>query len=189
MPEVAPRTAPGLHVRQAAAGDVDVVVELVQSAYRGEGSRDGWTTEVDLLDGQRTDAAMVADSLADPDALLLVAQIDEGVVGCCELRRPPTEDHASLGLFAVRPRLQGVGVGRRVLDEGERIARDEWGRRRMRLEVIDLRAELIAWYRRCGYEETGETAPFPYGDQRFGQPRRPDLRFVVLEKSLADQPG
>ena len=165
------------------------MVELIQSAYRGDGSRDGWTTEADLLDGQRTDAEMIAASLADPDAHLLVADLDGDVVGCCELRRPAGADQASLGLFAVRPGLQGAGLGRRVLDEGERIVRDEWGRRRLRLEVIDLRSELIDWYRRRGYGATGETVPFPYGDQRFGLPRRPDLRFVVLEKPLADRRG
>jgi hypothetical protein len=53
------------------------------------------------------------------------------------------------------------------------------------MTVIHLRDTLIAWYERRGYRRTGETEPFPYGDERFGIPRRDDLYFVVLEKALA----
>ena len=52
------------------------------------------------------------------------------------------------------------------------------------MTVVQLRAELIAWYERRGYRPTGETRPFPYGDERFGTPRRDDLQFVVLHKRL-----
>jgi ribosomal protein S18 acetylase RimI-like enzyme len=87
-------------------------------------------------------------------------------------------------MFAVRPGLQGGGIGRGVLAECERIARDEWGMPAMRMTVITQRGELIAWYERRGYRRTGESKPFPYGDERFGIPKRDDLRFEVLEKSL-----
>jgi GNAT superfamily N-acetyltransferase len=88
------------------------------------------------------------------------------------------------GMFAVTPALQGGGVGKAVLAEAERIVRDDWQLPAMRMTVIDLRAELIAFYERRGYARTGATKPFPYGDPRFGLPRRDDLRFVVLEKRL-----
>jgi ribosomal protein S18 acetylase RimI-like enzyme len=84
----------------------------------------------------------------------------------------------------VRPELQGAGLGRVVLAEAERIAREEWGVREMHMTVIHLREDLIAWYERRGYRRTGEMSPFPYDDQRFGIPRRDDLQFELLVKAL-----
>ena len=57
-----------------------------------------------------------------------------------------------------------------------------WMLAALRMTVIDVRDELIAWYERRGYRRTGIRKPFPYGDTRFGVPRRDDLRFEVLEK-------
>jgi ribosomal protein S18 acetylase RimI-like enzyme len=87
-------------------------------------------------------------------------------------------------MFSVTPGLQGGGVGKQVLAEAERIAREEWACPAMRMTVIDIRDELIAFYERRGYARTGVKKPFPYGDARFGLPKRDDLRFEVLEKAL-----
>ena len=87
-------------------------------------------------------------------------------------------------MFAVRPGLQGGGLGTHLLAECERIAREDWALPVMRMTVIDVRDELIAFYQRRGYRRTGQFKPFPYGDARFGQPKRDDLRFEVLEKPL-----
>ena len=160
------------------------VVALVESAYRGETSRAGWTTEADLLDGQRTDEAEVRAVVTDPGGLLLLAEVDTALAGCCRLSGTP-EAPAMLGMFAVRPDLQGHSLGTALLFEAERLSRAEWGATALRLQVIAQRAELLAWYARRGYHPTGETLPFPYGDPRFGLPRRDDLEFVVLEKTLA----
>src|SRR5690606_8135754 len=94
-----------------------------------------------------------------------------------------------LGMFAVRPAIQGGGIGRAVLAAAERRVVVEWSVERMEMTVLDARPELIAWYRRRGYQPTGATDAFPYGDERFGTPRRPDLRFVVLAKDLAVSAG
>lgn len=169
----------------ATAVDVDDVVALVEAAYRGDASRQGWTTEADLLDGQRVDAAMVAELLTDGGAVVLTARSGATLVACCELRHHPADHEVHLGMFAVRPGLQGGGVGRRVLAEAEALARSRWGAGRMVLSVIDVRHELIGWYERRGYARTGETRPFPYGDERFGRPTRGDLRFALLAKELA----
>ena len=91
---------------------------------------------------------------------------------------------ANFGMFSVRPEQQGNGIGHRLLAEAERIAGEEWGCREMRMTVIDVREELLAWYLRRGYQRTGEYKPFPYGDERFGIPKRPDLRFELLRKPL-----
>ena len=87
-------------------------------------------------------------------------------------------------MFSVRPDAQGGGIGRSVLEEAERIARVTLGCVRMRMTVIDSREELIAYYQRRGYLRTGIKKPFPYGDPRYGLPKRDDLRFEVLEKPL-----
>lgn len=177
-----------LTFRHASATDVEAIVALVESAYRGEASRAGWTTEADLLDGQRTDAAAVADILRSPGSTMLLADADGALVGCCQLERRAGGE-AYFGMFSVRPGQQAQGLGRQLLAEAERIAADEWAARRMVMTVLAQRHELIAWYERRGYWVTGERKPFPYGDERFGIPQRPDLVFVVLAKPLASPAG
>jgi ribosomal protein S18 acetylase RimI-like enzyme len=175
-----------LTFRRAVAADVPAIVALVESAYRGEVSRAGWTTEADLLDGQRTDTEAVAAILSTPGGTVLVAEAAGQLVACCQLEQRPAAE-AYFGMFSVQPGGQGQGVGGQVLAEAERIARDEWAATTMVMTVLAQRAELIAWYERRGYRRTGERRPFPYGDERYGLPRRPDLVFDVLAKRLSRQ--
>ena len=171
-----------LTYRDAAAADADAIVALVESAYRGDTSRTGWTTEADLIDGQRTDRQGVLDVIESPGSRMLVVERDGGLIACCQLEhRAPA---AYLGMFAVRPGLQGEGLGRRIIADAERIACETWGVREMQMTVISLREELIEWYERRGYRRTGELRPFPYGDERFGIPQRHDLEFELLVKDL-----
>ncbi|MEU1308323.1 GNAT family N-acetyltransferase [Streptomyces cinnamoneus] len=169
--------------RHASPADVPALVELVESAYRGDASRAGWTTEADLLEGQRTDAEGVAALVADAGSRLLVVERDGEPIACCHLEH--RGDHVYFGMFAVRPEAQGGGLGKRVMAEAERTARAEWGAAAMHMTVIRQRAELIAWYERRGYRRTGQMSPFPYGDERFGIPQRDDLEFELLVKDLA----
>lgn len=170
--------------RDATHDDVGAIVALVESAYRGDASRAGWTTEADLLDGQRTDAAAVEAVIAAPGSRMLLGFGDDGVLlACCQLERHD-DDACYFGMFSVSPTKQGGGVGRAVLAEAERVAREEWGARTMRMTVIRQRHDLIAWYERRGYVATDEMHPFPYGDERFGKPRRDDLEFRVLVKPI-----
>jgi ribosomal protein S18 acetylase RimI-like enzyme len=127
----------------------------------------------------------------------LLAHIARELVGCVLVRR--SDAHASaaahepararehvahIGMFAVRPTLQSRGFGSALLEQAERLARAELGVTRAELSVIEQRLDLLPWYERRGYRRTGATEPFPYGNPRFGLPRRPDLRFVVLAKLL-----
>jgi ribosomal protein S18 acetylase RimI-like enzyme len=188
-----------LALRAARREDAAALSALVNSAYRGDSSRVGWTTEAELLGGQRTDQEALRDFIAAGetagDRVLLVHEraasraTDGAAAGagwpidaCVQLERHG--DEAYLGMFTVRPTLQGGGLGRRLLAGAEQDARRRWGVTAVHMTVIAQRAELIAWYERRGYRATGETAPFPYGDARFGEPLRPDLHFVVLRKAL-----
>jgi GNAT superfamily N-acetyltransferase len=173
-------------IAQATPSDVIAIVALVNSAYRGDSSRRGWTTEADLLGGQRTDAAVIADVIADRDKRVLVARDAAGLAGCVLLERQAAQV-CYLGMLTVRPDLQGGGIGRQLLAAAERHARDQLDALYVEMTVIDLREELIAWYERRGYARTGEMRPFPYGDERFGLPKRPDLRFVVLRRRIAPE--
>jgi ribosomal protein S18 acetylase RimI-like enzyme len=175
-----------LRFRPAEARDVPAVVALTESAYRGDASRVGWTTEADLLDGQRTDSREVAELIANPNVRLLLAEQAGQLLACCVVERLHDGESCDgyFGMFSVRPEAQGNRTGRALLAEAERVAHDEWHARAMRMTVIDVRAELIAWYERRGYRRTGEYRPFPYGDERFGIPKRDDLRFEWLVKDL-----
>ena len=175
-----------LRYRDATTADVPTIVGLVTRAYRGEASRAGWTTEADLLDGNRIVPEVLLADLARPRSRILLAAAADGLLGCAHVAAEG--DAGYFGMFAVDPRLQRAGIGRAILAEAERVVREDWGLATMRMTVIDLRTELIAWYERRGYRSTGETRPFPATDPRFGLPRRDDLRFAVLEKSLMEQP-
>ncbi|MDQ1118540.1 ribosomal protein S18 acetylase RimI-like enzyme [Pseudoxanthomonas sp. SORGH_AS 997] len=171
-----------LTFRNATLDDIEAITALVTSAYRGQASRAGWTTEADLLDGQRIDREVLAHDLSRADSRVLLAYRDDALVACAHVAREG--DAGYFGMFSVRPTLQGAGIGKDVMVEAERIARQELGVEVMRMSVIDVRESLIAFYERRGYVRTGTFKPFPYGDARFGTPLRDDLRFEVLEKAL-----
>ena len=176
-------STPTLRFRAATEADIPALVELVTCAYRGQASRAGWTTEADLLDGPRIDPEVLRADLERPRSRVLLAEADGGLQACAHVA---DEDGAGyFGMFAVRPDLQGAGVGKALLAEAERLAGEDWQLPVMRMTVIDLRDSLIAFYQRRGYTRTGIHKPFPYGDERFGIPLRQDLRFEVLEKDLA----
>ena len=174
-----------LTFRPATLADIEALVVLVTSAYRGDASKQGWTTEADLLDGQRIDPDVLRKDIERERSLIIIAERNAQLLACVHVAE---DDGAGyLGMFSVKPDLQGGGVGKLLLAEAERIARDEWRLPAMRMTVIDIRDELIAFYERRGYRRTGITKPFPYGDERFGIPKRDDLRFEVLEKALAGE--
>jgi ribosomal protein S18 acetylase RimI-like enzyme len=174
--------ASALTFREATDADVDALVALIESAYRGDASRAGWTTEADILEGQRTDPEGVLEVIKSPDSRLLTVERDGEIVACCQLEHRGT--YAYFGMFAVRPTAQGGGLGKAVIAEAERQARDIWGAQEMHMTVISVRDDLIAWYERRGYRRTGQMTPFPYGDERFGIPQRDDLQFELLVKPL-----
>jgi ribosomal protein S18 acetylase RimI-like enzyme len=178
-----PRDSAPLTYRDAVEADVPALVPLIESAYRGDSSRTGWTTEADILQGQRTDPEGVREVIIKPGSRLLVVERDGTPIACCQLEH--RGEAAYFGMFAVSPGAQGGGLGRQIMAEAERQARERWGVREMHMTVISVREELIAWYERRGYRRTGKMTPFPYGDERFGIPQRDDLQFELLVKQLS----
>lgn len=169
--------------RLARPGDAAALQPLVHRAYRGDSARGGWTHEADLLDGQRIDAADLESLIADPTQVVVVAEASGAAVGCVQVSNRG-EGLAYLGMLTVDPALQGAGLGRALIDQAERVAKDRFGAKRIEMTVIVQRTELIDWYVRRGYALTGERRPFPATDPRFGLPKRDDLAFVVLARDL-----
>ncbi len=171
-----------LTFRAATAADIPALIALVTSAYRGDASRAGWTTEADLLDGARIDAQGLLADLAKPRSTILLAEREGQLAACAHVADDNGKGY--FGMFSVDPTQQGGGIGKQMMDAAEAHAAREWGVPVMQMTVIDVREELIAFYERRGYARTGIKKPFPYGDERFGIPKRDDLRFEILEKPL-----
>jgi GNAT superfamily N-acetyltransferase len=170
-------------VRLATTADLPALKALVESAYRGDAARGGWTHEADLLEGERVTAEDLAAQLAQPAMRVLVLPAADGIlpatISITDLGAKSSADEgvAYLGMFAVDPALQAGGIGRRMIAAAEDWAMRAFGAHTMRMTVISTRAELIAWYIRRGYVDTGRTSPFPI-------PEITHLSMVVLEKPL-----
>jgi ribosomal protein S18 acetylase RimI-like enzyme len=176
--------ADGLRIRAAQPADADVLTALIRSAYRGDDSRAGWTSEADLVEGERINAGQVRAMITGAGSLMLVGEDADvsQIVACCQLRNEGA-GLAYFGTFAVSPQTQGAGLGRQLMAEAERLAVSSFGATRLEMTVLAPQDKLIAYYERRGFHPTGETRPFP-ADPTYARPLRDGLYFVVLEKSL-----
>ena len=170
-----------LQISTATVADAAALNQLVNSAYRGENSKKGWTTEADLLDGTRIDEDALRDLIQKTDTTVLLCKEEHQLLGCVELRHDG--DKIYLGMLSVQPDTQGKGIGKKLLAEAEVHARAKQCSK-IYMTVISVRQELIDWYVRHGYRLTGERKPFIVPDTRWGIPKH-SLEFVVLEKLLS----
>lgn len=163
-------------LRVAGMADLPALRALVEKAYRGESAKRGWTHEADLLAGDRTSDEELAASLADPATSILLYEADGGLQGTVTV-----VDRGGgltyLGMLCVDPDLQAGGLGKALIAGAEDFARERFGARLMELTVVEPRQDLIAWYLRRGYADTGERRPFPY-------PAIADYPMVVLSRVL-----
>lgn len=172
-----------LSFRLATVDDIPALHSLVTSAYRGESSRAGWTTEADILDGQRVDPSGIASDIARDRSAIVVGECDDRIVACCHIAA--NESDCYFGMFAVNPTQQGAGIGKQVMAFAENYAAREWNLKQMRMTVIDCRSELMEFYERRGYRRTGVKTPFPYGNERCGIPKVSTLQFEDMVKCIA----
>lgn len=178
------KTAP--NITTAVKEDVPDIVNLLNRSYRGESSRRGWTTEADLIGGEvRTDFEDVSRVFSLQGSVFLVCREEFGrMTGCVNLQKK--EEGLYLGMFAVEPELQGGGIGSALMEASERYAA-QCGKGRIFMWVISVRHELISWYRRIGFRDTGERVEFRE-DGLSGRHLMP-LEFMVLEKQVAGLEG
>jgi ribosomal protein S18 acetylase RimI-like enzyme len=171
----------GMSISPATHHDIPSLTVLINSAYRGEGSKKGWTTEADLLTGsQRTDEASLATLLDDTNASILKYVTGDGAItGCVYVRQQ--DGGLYLGMLTVSPTAQGMGIGKQLLLTAEQYAAKQKCNF-IFMNVISVRAELIDWYTRHGYIDTGNRAAFPE-DHRFGVPTQ-KLEFAILKKDI-----
>ena len=166
--------------RKAEISDIPSLHLLVNSAYRGESSKKGWTTEADLLDGQRTDPDGLKEMIQDPHSRIELATDNDKILGCVYLKNE--DECLYFGMLTVNPELQTQGIGKKLLQRVEELAR-EMKKNTIRMTVIGQRDELIAFYERRGYRRTGKTEPFPAHDPRFGLPKT-NLVFHEFKKTI-----
>ena len=169
----------------AVEADYAEIIDLVNLAFRGSGSSASWNIEAGIIEGRRLNESLLREELAAKPATYLLTHRDEAnaaLLGTVWLD-PGKDGIWGLGLLTIRPDLQNRQLGRALLTAAEDFA-EERGAHRIHMTVVNVRQALIAWYERRGYALTGESQPFPYGDERFGRPLRDDLRFVVLERDI-----
>lgn len=158
--------------------DVTALNLLINSAYRGESSKKGWTTEANLLEGLRTNEQELNEILIDPKNTILKFTENNTISGCVLLIEK--EQKLYLGMLTVSPDLQNSGVGKKLLQEAEKHAL-KLGLPKIVMTVIAIREELILWYQRNGYCDTGIREPFPAGTIHIPITNKV-LEFMVLEK-------
>jgi len=166
---------------KANESDAEQMTVLINSAYRGEVSRKGWTTEADLLEGRRTTIEEVLGLIADEQSMFVLGNVDGKLQASVLLQN--TEDGVHIGMLAVNPLLQGCGIGKALLQAAEREAQHRWSAKRFVMVVISCRHELIAFYERRGYRRTGISKEFPV-DSPLWTVKVSNLQLDLLEKIL-----
>ncbi|OMQ13401.1 GNAT family N-acetyltransferase [[Flexibacter] sp. ATCC 35103] len=167
-------------ITKATLQDIPSLTTLINSAYRGETSKKGWTTEAHLLEGKRTTEDELKEIILDSKNTFLKFTDDDKIIGSVLLVEK--EHQLYVGMLTVSPELQNAGIGKKMLAEAETHAKT-LGLFTLSMTVVSVRSELIAWYKRHGYVETGEREPFPSSDIHINISDKP-LEFIFLEKKI-----
>lgn len=167
-------------ISKATLADIPALNILINSAYRGETSKKGWTTEANLLEGKRTNEEELTQTIQNPKNTILKYTENNTVIGSVLLVEKGQQLY--LGMLTVSPELQNSGIGKKMLAEAENHAK-ALGLSSIIMTVISVREELIAWYKRHGYVDTGEREAFPESEIHVTISENP-LEFIYLEKII-----
>ena len=167
-------------ITKATLQDIPALNILINSAYRGETSKKGWTTEANLLEGKRTNEEELTETILNPKNTILKYTENDKIIGSVLLVEK--EHQLYLGMLTVSPELQNSGIGKKLLAEAENHAK-ALGLSSIIMTVISVREELIAWYKRHGYVDTGEREAFPESGIHVTVSEVP-LEFIYLEKRI-----
>ncbi|MDD5411316.1 MAG: GNAT family N-acetyltransferase [Methylobacter sp.] len=170
-----------LSISKAEKWDAEQISDLVNSAYRGESSKQGWTTEADLLVGRRTDTEEVLRLISSDESIFLLYKAEAELLGSVHLQKQA--EQVCLSMLAVSPLLQGRGIGKQLLEAAELTAQQTWAASKLVMDVITCRNELVDFYERRGYRRTGISKAFPVNPELW-IPKVADLRLEMLEKVL-----
>ena len=195
-------------LRQAEASDVDALEQLLNRCYR---QAEGWTNEADLVGGIRTTKDELLAVINDPKHYVFIypktttserdGKETGELLGCIAVdikddvatNQRAGNQKAYIGMFAVLPELQGLGVGHQILQAAETFAQrhlqanketSDNNSARLTMSILSHRPELLAYYQRRGYQLNGNSMPFPV-DGNNGEPKRQDLELLELEKLVS----
>jgi ribosomal protein S18 acetylase RimI-like enzyme len=167
-------------ITKATLKDIQKLNTLINSAYRGETSKKGWTTEANLLEGLRTTEEELSKTIQNNKNTILKFIDNDQIIGCVLLVKKKHQLY--LGMLTVLPEFQNSGIGKKLLNEAE-IHASQLGLSKIIMTVISVREELIKWYKRNGYVDTGKREPFPESDIHIIISNQ-ILEFIVLEKTI-----
>jgi len=169
------------HITIAGTADISAITRLLNMAYRGESSKLGWTTEAHLIAGDtRTDERNVGELMQQPGSIFLkYTNPEKAVTGCVNLQQQA--DKIYLGMLSVKPEMQGKGIGKYLLQAADEYAK-QLKSKAIYMSVISLRTELINWYTRHGYADTGERKPF--AEDGLTGKHLQVLEFMIMEKPI-----
>ena len=166
------------HILPATHEDVAAITKVVNSAYEGEPGSKSWTSESHLVAGQRTREDIVQSLLQQPSITILKCTDEQqNIVGSVLLERK--KDTIYLGMLSVDPQVQASGIGKLLLQQSETFARAHHYTI-ITITVINVRYELIDWYKRRGYVPTGNVQPFTNASST----ALADFSFVELRKEV-----
>jgi GNAT superfamily N-acetyltransferase len=158
------------------------ITSLVNSVYRGEGAKKGWTTEADILGGIRITEEKIREAVNAENNVIMLTVFDNKIIACVHLEKE--DNFCWLGLLSVDVNYQTYGLGKILIEKSEKFAKEKFGCDEMKMKVISVRKELVDYYKRRGYSLTGGREDFLTAEDTFGEPKTDNLYFEVMSKKL-----
>jgi len=175
------KQASDYQLRPAVLSEMESLAALINRAYRPVQGQEGWTHETLWVSGERVQPQALAATLSNPYRHLLVLAAGTDMIGSV-LITGKEDGTAYIGLLTVDPIYQAQGLGTRLLNDAEQYAKTQLHAYRIIMSVVDTRTELIAFYERLGYVQTGHSLPYP-NDKNVGEPKQP-LMLIEMEKDI-----